>query len=70
MDYMKESEQVSITQIATAYVFCLVVGGLSVLNAFLHANSLLTIVGCSIVAIASVAGIVSCTQKIAESLKV
>jgi hypothetical protein len=69
MDYMKESEQVRITQIATAYVFCLIVGGLSVLNAILHSNSLLTIAGCSITALAAIAGIVYCTRKIGNSLK-
>jgi hypothetical protein len=69
MDDMKESARVSITQIATAYVFCLMVGGLSVLNAFLHANSLLTISVCSIVAIAAIAGVVYCTRKTGDSRK-
>jgi hypothetical protein len=69
MDYMKESAQVSITQIATAYVFCLMVGGLSVLNAFLHANSLLALSVCGIAATAAIAGVVYCTRKIGDSLK-
>jgi hypothetical protein len=69
MDYMKESGQVAITQIATAYVFCLIVGGLSILNAFLHANSPLTLAESGIAAVAAIAGIVYCTRKIADSLK-
>jgi hypothetical protein len=70
MDYMKENEQVAITQIATAHVFCLMVAGLSVLNAFLHSNSPFAIGGWSLLAIAAIAGIVHCTRKIGESLKV
>ena len=69
MDYMKESSQVAITQIATAYVFCLIVGGLSILNAFLHTNSPLTLAESGIAALAAVAGIVYCTRKIGDSLK-
>ncbi len=70
MDYMKESDQVAITEIATAYVFCLFVAGLSILNAFLHSNSLVIIGGSIVAAIAAVAGIVSLTRKMFASLKV
>jgi hypothetical protein len=70
MDYLKESDQVAVTQIATAYVFCLFVAGLSVLNAFLHSNSLVIVGGSSIVAIAAVTGIVCLTRRMFASLKV
>jgi hypothetical protein len=68
MDYMKESEQVSITQITTAYVFCVMVGALSVSNALLHSKSLIDIAGWSVAALAAVAGIVLCTRKIGQSV--
>ncbi len=70
MDYMKESDQVAITQIATAYVFCLFVAGLSILNAFLHSNSMVTIAASGIATIAAVIGIAYCTRKMFASLKV
>lgn len=66
---MKESEQVSITQITTAYVFCLMFGALAVSNAFLHSKSLIDVAGWSIATLAALAGIVLCTRKIGNSLK-
>ena len=62
------TSDVSITWIAFVYVVCLVVGGLSVLNAFLHANSMLTVLACSAAAIGALAGIVYCTRRIGRTL--
>ncbi len=70
MDFMKEPNQVSITQIATLYVACLIAGGFSILNAFLHANSPLYVLGSIVFALAAIAGIVFCTRQIGRTLKV
>jgi hypothetical protein len=69
MDYLKESEQVSITQIVTAYVSCLMICTLSVVNATLHSKSPLIVVGWSILAMATIVSVVYGTRKIGNSLK-
>jgi hypothetical protein len=66
----KSTHDVSITRIACLYVVCLIVGGLSVLNAFLHTNSIVVILGCSAAALAAVAGIVYCTRNAFRTLSV
>jgi len=68
MDYLKENEQVSITQIVTACVFGLMVCAFCV-NASLHSKSPLVAGSWSIVAIATIAAVVYCTRKIGDSLK-
>lgn len=69
MDYMKENEQVWITQVITAFLFFIIVGVLSVLNIFLHADSLLAIGLCCVAAVVAVAGIIQCTKRIGASLR-
>jgi hypothetical protein len=66
----KNTQDVSITRIACLYVVCLIVGGLSILNAFLHANSIVVMLGCSAAALAAVAGIVYCTRSAFRTLNV
>jgi hypothetical protein len=68
MDYLNESEQISITQIVTAYVFCLMVCALSLLNASLHSKSPLIVGAWSAVAAATIAAVVYCTRRINASL--
>jgi hypothetical protein len=46
----------------------LIVGGLSVLNVFLHVNSAPAIVACSVIAVAALAGIVYCTRMAMRTL--
>jgi len=67
MDYLNESEQISITQIVTAYVFCLMVCALS-LNASLHSKSLLIAGAWTAVAVATIASVVYYARKINASL--
>jgi protein-S-isoprenylcysteine O-methyltransferase Ste14 len=66
----QRTNDVSITRIAVLYVVCLIVGGLSVLNAFLHPNSAATILGCSVAAIAAIAGFIYCTRAVVRTLNV
>jgi hypothetical protein len=64
----KGTNEVSITRIAFVYVVCLVVGGLSVLTAFLHANSAPIVLACGVAALAAIGGIIYCTRKIGRTL--
>ena len=64
------TNNVSITRIASLYVICLIIGGLSILNAFLHANSIFVLLGCGFAALAAIAGIVYCTRKVVRTLNV
>ena len=64
----KNTDDVSVTRIAAAYVICLLVVGLSVLNAFLHANSALIIAVCAAGTVIAVWGIVYCTRKFFKTL--
>ena len=69
MDFkQKGTNEVSITGIAVLYSVCLIVGGLSVLNMFLHADSTPVIVACGAVAAAAAAGIVYCTRMAMRTL--
>lgn len=62
------TSDVSVTWIAFVYIVCLIVGGLAVLNAFLHANSVPTVIACSAAALAAIAGIIYSTRKIGRTL--
>jgi hypothetical protein len=66
----KDTNDISISPLACLYVVCLIVGGLAVLNAFLHANSIVVMLGCSAAALAAVAGIVYCTRRVVRTLNV
>ena len=69
MGSIRNSEtDVSITKYAGLYVTCLIGGGLSVLNAFLHPNSVAVILACSAAAVMAVVGIVYCTRKLGKTL--
>jgi uncharacterized protein YybS (DUF2232 family) len=63
MDSKQNSQnEVSITRIAFLYVVCLIVGGLSVLNVFLHANSMPAVTALIALAVVAAGGIVYCTR--------
>ena len=62
-------KDVSITGFAVFYVICLVAGGLSILNAFLHAGSVAIVAVCAVIAFASLAGLVLSTRRLARTLK-
>jgi hypothetical protein len=63
MDSKQNSQnEVSITRIAFLYVVCLIAGGLSVLNVFLHANSMPAVTALIALAIVAAGGIVYCTR--------
>jgi hypothetical protein len=69
MDYMKENAQVSITQITTAYVSCVFIVALSIVNALLHSNSLLIVAGSAVAGIVATAVMLCFIQKLGRSLK-
>ncbi len=68
MDYMKESEQVRITQIITGALLCLFAGIFAIVYTISHVGEVVSFVA-GIVSIAAIIAAVYYTQKLGDSLQ-